>query len=398
MALADLSRLFPGIDFVGAHRSFVADDARRTLAGAGTTGLAPIALVLHDDGITLVPGEIVEIVNGVADAATCVVRFVDASAFADFFHELRTVPGAQVTGTVRYERGGYAEFDAWEPALRALYQGRSIYDPGTIDRARAARSFEHGVDSTAVIGAHVGEFGFAVVRNVFTAGEVMAIGDTIARLERESTPETAGTWWTRLADGDARVCQIHYTTERAPEIAWIDTDARVCALVDASVGGLVPHADRSNGHFAVLKQPGATGGLTDLPWHLDCGLGGHSLLCPGIHIGIQLTASNPAVGAFAVLAGSHESSVRRGAVDDATWPVIVADTRPGDVTIHVPHVFHAAPPPTGNSPGRRTLYLGYGQPEAHALIGPGRSFDDLLSGTAGDGFVAFDPDDVLGPS
>ncbi|MCU0274901.1 MAG: phytanoyl-CoA dioxygenase family protein, partial [Acidimicrobiales bacterium] len=162
-------------------------------------------------------------------------------------------------------------------------------------------------------------------------------------------------------DGVGRVCQIHYTTERAPEIAWIDRDERMTALVDASVPGLLPHADCGNGHFAVLKRPGASGGLTDLPWHLDCGLGGHTLLCPGLHIGIQLTASEPGVGAFAVLAGSHASSVRRGAIDEETWPVVVVHTRPGDVTIHDPHLMHAAPPPQGGGGGRRTLYLGYGQ-------------------------------------
>jgi hypothetical protein len=82
--------------------------------------------------------------------------------------------------------------------------------------------------------------------------------------------------------------------------------------------------------------------------------------------------------------------VRRGAIDEETWPVVVVHTRPGDVTIHDPHLMHAAPPPQGGGGGRRTLYLGYGRADAHDLLGPGRSFDDLLSATADDGFVSFD--------
>ena len=390
MALTHLSTLFPAVDFVDAHRRLAVDDDRRRAAGAGTVGLGPIALASGVAAVTIRPGTSVEIVDGVDDDATCVVVFADASAFSDFHNELRSVPGVQLSGGITYERGGYGEFDGWEPALRALYQGRPVYDPADHDGALAARSFVHGVDPVEVVGAHVRAHGFAVVRNVFSADEIAALDGAVTRLEQESTPDTPATWWTTDANGAARPCQIHYVTQRAPEMAWIESDARMTALVEASSPGLVPHPDRGNGVFAVLKHPGANGGMTDLPWHIDCGLGGHTLLCPGIHIGVQFTASNPAVGAFAVLAGSHESSVRRAEVDESTWPVVVADTRPGDVTIHFTHAFHAAPPPTGDGPGRRTLYLGYGRPDAYDAIGAGRSFDDLLSATADDGFVSFD--------
>lgn len=390
MTLAHLSAMFPSVDFVDAHRRLAVDVDRRRAAGVGTAGLRPLALASGDAAVTIRPGTVVEIVEGIDEDATCVVVFNGASAFSDFHNELRSVPGVQLSGGITYDRGGYAEFDEWEPALRALYQGRPVYDPAVHDGTLAGRPFVHGVDPVDVVGAHVRRFGFAVVRGVFDVDEIAELDAAVARLEQGSTPDTPGTWWTTDANGTARPCQIHYTTQRAPEMAWIESDERVTALVAASIPGLVPHPDRGNGVFAVLKHPGARGGMTDLPWHIDCGLGGHTLLCPGLHVGVQLTASNPALGAFAVLAGSHESSVRRARVDESTWPVVVADTRPGDVTIHVPHVFHAAPPPTGDGPGRRTLYLGYGRQEAYDAIGPGRSFDDLLSDTADDGFVSFD--------
>lgn len=390
MTLAHISALFPEVDFVDSHRRLAVDDCRRGAAGAGTSGLAPIALVVDGAAVTIRPGTSVEIVEGIDEDATCVVVFHSASDYADFHNELRSVTGVHLSGAITYERGGYGEFDGWEPALRALYQGRPVYEPTDHDAVHAARTFVHGVDPVEVVGFHVRTHGFAIVRGVFGAEEIAALDAAVTRLEQESTPDTPGTWWTTDADGVDRPCQIHYTTQRSPEMAWIETDVRMTALVEASIPGLVPHPDRGNGVFAVLKHPGARGGMTDLPWHIDCGLGGHTLLCPGLHIGVQLTASTPGVGAFAVLAGSHESSVRRAEVDESTWPVVVVDTRPGDVTIHVPHVFHAAPPPTGDGPGRRTLYLGYGRQEAYDVIGPGRSFDDLLSDTADDGFVSFD--------
>ena len=30
------------------------------------------------------------------------------------------------------------------------------------------------------------------------------------------------------------------------------------------------------------------GGLADLPWHRDCGMGGHPVKCPMLNVGIQL--------------------------------------------------------------------------------------------------------------
>lgn len=389
MTIAELSDRFAPVDFDSVHRDLADDEERRRAAGMGTGGLAPLALRFGESAVTLHPGPTVVIASGTDPSAPCVVELVDERAFADFFHELRTAAGAQVSGAVRYLRGGYEDFDAWEPALRALYQGRPVYDPATVDRTGLGRTFDLSVDALDEIGAFVDQYGFAVVRQVFTTAEIRRIDAAVARLERGSTPDTPGTWWTTTPDGTPRPCQIHYTTTRAPEISWVDTDPRTAGLVEACLPDLVAHPDRMNGHFAVLKRPGSRDGLTDLPWHVDCGLGGHPLLCPGLHLGIQLTGSDPARGAFSVLAGSHASTVRRTEVDPATWPVVTVATEPGDVTIHVPHAFHAAPPPTADGTGRRTLYLGYGRPEAHALIGPGQSFDDLLSQTADDGFVGF---------
>ncbi|MEY2641555.1 MAG: phytanoyl-CoA dioxygenase family protein [Ilumatobacteraceae bacterium] len=390
MTISELSERFALVDFESVHRALAADPDACALAGPGTDGLGPIVLRLGDSAVTIEPGCPVRIRSGAQSDAHVEVEFASSRAFTDFYYELRTVPGAQVTGSVKYHVGGYVQFDAWEPALRALYQGRSVYDPAMVDRSRVSRVFTHGVDSVDEIGAHVREFGFAIVRDVFSSDEVASIDEAISRLEHESTPSTPGTWWTTGPDGEGYPCQIHYVTEKAPDIAWVDDDVRMTGLCDAAIPGLVSHPDRGNGTFAVLKRPGATAGLTNLAWHIDCGLGGHTVTCPGLHIGIQLTESNPSTGAFSILAGSHDSSVRRDVIDGSDLPVVVVSTKPGDVTIHVTHVMHAAPAPVDTGQGRRTLYLGYGPQLAHDIIGPGQSFDDLISQTSDDGYVSFE--------
>ena len=119
---------------------------------------------------------------------------------------------------------------------------------------------------------------------------------------------------------------------------------------------------RALGTFAALKRPTAEDGPTNLPWHIDCGLGATPLTCPGFHFTVQLTASNPDRGAFKIVPGSHDSSVRRADVKAGRFPVATADTQPSDVTLHVTHELHAAPPPRGRTAGRRTLHLGFGPP------------------------------------
>jgi hypothetical protein len=390
MTLSDLSERFAVIDFEAVHAALAADQDACALAGPGTDGLGPIVMRLGEHAVTVEPGRPVRIHPGARPGAEVDIEFASPRAFTDFYHELRTAPGAQVTGSVTYRIGGYAHFDAWEPALRALYQRRSVYDPSSVDRSRMTQVFTHGVDPVEEIGAFVREYGFAIVRNVFTQEEITAIDAAISRLERESSPDSPGTWWTTGPDGEGYPCQIHYVTDKAPDVAWIDDDERMTSLRDATIPGLVCHPDRMNGTFAVLKRPGASAGLTNLAWHIDCGLGGHTVTCPGLHIGVQLTESNPAKGAFSVLAGSHDSSVRRDVIDGSDLPVVVVSTQPGDVTIHITHVMHAAPAPVGDGQGRRTLYLGYGPQIAHDLIGPGQSFDDLISQTSDDGYVSFE--------
>ena len=386
--LTDISDRFPLVELASAHASISSERAR--LAALGTTGLSPLTLRVGQAAVTLVPGEIVMVRDGVDPSATCVVDFADERAFADFWHEIRTVVGAQLSETISYERGSFVEFQAWEPALRALYSGRRVYDPAMVGEDDLTRVFRWGSDDVADIGAFTREHGFAVVTGVFDESEIAECNAEVDRIERAAAPDRPGSWWTTAEDGTALACQLHYTAMQSERLALLVSDPRVRALVDAFDPTLVSHSDRMNGDFAVLKRPGATSGITDLPWHIDCGLGGHGLMCPGLHIGVQLSASNHDVGAFQILADSHNASVRQDHVDLDSWPVVTVDAMPGDVTLHVPHAMHAAPAPRDSGPGRRTLYLGFSSQEAHDVIGPGRSFDDLLSAASDDGHVGFD--------
>jgi ectoine hydroxylase-related dioxygenase (phytanoyl-CoA dioxygenase family) len=172
---------------------------------------------------------------------------------------------------------------------------------------------------------------------------------------------------------------VTYTTLTSERIAAFATNDRLRRLRALGPPGLVPTLDCLDGFAAVIKQPGAVDGLADLPWHQDCGLGGHPVLCPGIQIGIQLDAATAAAGQLRFLAGSQATSCHQlRPADEARMPVVAVDTEPGDVTIHDPHALHAAPSPTGTGRGRRALYASFVRPETLAYVGPGRAYNDVL--------------------
>jgi ectoine hydroxylase-related dioxygenase (phytanoyl-CoA dioxygenase family) len=124
--------------------------------------------------------------------------------------------------------------------------------------------------------------------------------------------------------------------------------------------------------------PGKTQGLSNIPWHQDCGMGGHAIFCPSVGVGIQLTGSNAETGNITFVPGSHGQSLHM------TWeqqfsdaPVVAIDTEPGDVTVHIKDVMHASPKPTGDG-WRRTMYVSHFPPSLWEHVGKGEAFNDLV--------------------
>jgi ectoine hydroxylase-related dioxygenase (phytanoyl-CoA dioxygenase family) len=109
-------------------------------------------------------------------------------------------------------------------------------------------------------------------------------------------------------------------------------------------------------------------------------MGGHPVKCPMLNVGIQLDAATAANGQLMMIAGSHRGTSRLpGPREVERLPVVALCTSPGDVTVHLGHTLHAAPPPSDASArGRRALYLTFVPPATFDMIGPGRSYNDVL--------------------
>jgi hypothetical protein len=320
------------------------------------------------------------------EGARAVVE-LDEAAWSDFVQEAHTSFGLLYAGALRFVRGDFGDLDRWEPALRAIFAGRPLYDPTAVVDVELARTFTLD-DDPALMGDFLRTTGFLHVRGVFQPEEIATVSDEVERLRRRATPDDRRSWWAKDADGTDVCCRLIYTSLESASLGRLAGAERLHQLATLAGHPLIPVVDRLDGVSVVIKHPAVVEGLSDLPWHRDCGLGGHPVLCPALNMGVQLDRADADNGQLHFLAGSHLSSGAPPAPGDESLPVLAVETEPGDVTVHFGHVFHAAPPPLSPTAGRRALYVGFVPPELFEVIGPGQGYNDVLFTEQPDGHVA----------
>jgi hypothetical protein len=325
---------------------------------------------------------VIDISSGVAADAGVVVE-LSATAWSDLVQMVRTIPALLIAGEVRVTGGG-PTLDRWERALRTLCQGIPIVDPAANplhDVAGApldpTRSFTLD-DADAELAAFLGTVGVMRVRGVFSAEEVAALNTEVDRLAAAARPGDDRSWWATREDGSDVLCRLVYASESSALIAELSYDARLRRLVDLVRADLQPTLDRMEGVGVVIKPPGRLRGLANIPWHTDCGLGGHLVQCPSVAIGVQLTDATPETGCFEAIAGTHGASCPVPTEADlAHWPHLFVPTTAGDVTVHIADLMHASPKPTGAG-GRRTMYVSFYPPTLFEHVGPGEAYNDAI--------------------
>jgi hypothetical protein len=383
-------RGFPPLDFDEYHRAVL---PARCLTEAGRAaardvwGVEPLAFLLPDGrGYRLEPGA--DAIAVVAGADAPIVAELPPRAWSDFVHELHTSAGLIYGGHVRFRRGRAADLERWEPALRALFSGRPILDLERPDlRDRTGVPLDPRGQFTLDDADHdlrhfLHQTGYLLVKRAFAREELAPIVDAVARHQEAAAAGDGRSWWAKRADGRSVLCRLIYLGLSVPEIAALNDDARLRRLAALAGGGLRPTLDRCDGHSVVIKNADAVEGLSDLPWHRDCGLGGHPVTCPTVNIGVQLDAATADTGRLVFVPGSWRGSCHRGDLERGNVPTVAVDTEPGDCTVHLGDVLHAAPPPRGDG-GRRALYLTFMPAPAFDVIPPGRSYNDVIRARVG---------------
>jgi len=351
----------------------ILESAARRLSSAGG-----ITFLVGDDAVTYaVAGDAIAVREG-EDSGATVVR-LSPEAWHDLVGQLRTFINLFLHQDLSFERGGFRQLSDWDPVLKYLHAGIPPYDPARSDLEgrdpHATFTMDAGDDELA---AQLRTVGYLHVRGVFDAEEMDAANREIDRLAALARPGDDQSWWVTRQDGTSALCRLVYTTLRSPLLAALENDTRVRRLGLLTDATLRLAPDRMEGSSVLLKVPGNTSGLSNIPWHQDCGMGGHAILCPSVSVGIQLTGSDASTGNLLVVPGSHGQAIHyrwEECLDGV--PVVAVDTAPGDVTVHVQDLMHASPQPTGAG-GRRTMYVTYYPAKLWDHIGEGEAFNDIV--------------------
>jgi hypothetical protein len=373
------------LDFVSFHEQELPPLLRSPAAalaarGFAVLGLQPLALqvdgrsntyAVADGSLTVRPG----------DAQADAVAVLSAAAFSDLLQEQRSTIALVIGDEVRMLRGSQRAFVEWEPVLRALLDGRAVYEPGSIEMCdrdgsplRLARTFAPD-DPPEEMAHFLGAAGFLHIAGVFTPDEMAAVSADIDRAAPTYSPDDGRSWWARTRAGEHRPVRLQYFQEHSAITRALLADTRLLAIADLTANEHCQGQRREgNAIEALIKPIGVTEGISDVSWHKDCSLGRHSYQCCGITVGISVTDSDDASGQLCVVAGSHRANVPlRGLRDDLDLPRIGLPTRAGDVTVHLSCTLHMSIPPTARE--RRVMYTGFALPPR---AGDSRTAGDAL--------------------
>lgn len=328
----------------------------------------PIEIHVEGDAWTLTADdERVVIRPGGRSDATARVK-LGREQLADLADDQQTIMSLWASGALDQRAGTVGHLLDWWLVLRAALDGTPIYTPGSISLDDGAgkpldlaRRFHPG-DDPAEMQHFLETAGFLHIEGLFAEAEMDAISADMDRAAPTYTEGDGRSWWARTAEGETRLVRMQgFDRESDGARALID-DARFLDLAAISGAGHEFGRKRASNKIEALFKPiGVTEGISDIPWHKDCGIGRHSYECCGLTVGISVTGADAVSGQLWVIAGTHRALVWSGIRQpDLDLPEIPLATRTGDVTLHLSCTMHMAQPPVERE--RRVMYSGFGLP------------------------------------
>jgi hypothetical protein len=334
------------------------------LAGRGVAYKELPALGLDIDGacVTLrVSRGSLATQEGIADAG--VVATLPADALSDLVQDVQSTMGLAMTSRVKITSGNINDWVGWEPALRALFDGRKVHETGDVtftDLDGRALDLDRTftlLDDHEEMTNFLEQAGFLHIREVFDEDEMAAIGADIDEWIAKATPDDGESWWAIDDRGVNQAVRVLFFYDKSAALRDAVTDDRYRWIGDLTGDG---HRHRRTAE-GLVKPLGIVRGLSDLPWHKDCGQGRHSYDCNGLTCGISVTGADRTSGALGVIPGSHRANtMATGRDPNLDLQPMLLETDTGDVTVHCSDTLHRAHPPVQQP--RKVVYSGFGLP------------------------------------
>ncbi len=325
-------------------------------------GLPPLSVDLEGEQFTLAAeaGRL-GLTRGTSEA---LVVSLNVPTWSDLLNDTVSTFGLVMSGRVTIQTGSSDDFVDWEPVLRCLFDGSPVYKPGTIafgDRdglpLNLKQSFKLNDDPDA-IGHFLSQAGFLHLEGVFSEAEMDAVSreldDAIAAAERDD----GASWWAQTASGEWYPARILGFNLKSAALRSLLHSQRIAAIGSFTDDQFIQrNPDVGDSAEGLLKKVQVIEGISDVSWHKDCAMGGHSRHCCGLVVGISVTGAGPENGELGVIPGSHRANISPLGAEGLDLPRLPLPTRTGDVTVHCSCTLHMSRPPV--SAERRVVYTGF---------------------------------------
>jgi len=317
------------------------------------------SLRADDNRVTITPG--------LDDGARAHVR-LDPHQLDDLVNDQQTFMSLWAGNKLVQSKGNVGHCLDWWLVWRAALDGTPIHTPGAVtfrdldgDPLDLARTFRLDDDPDEMRN-FIEQAGFMHLTDVWSEVEMAEISRDMDAAVSEYAEGDGRSWWARTADSETRLVRMQGFDSHSPATADLLNDDRFLSLASIPGAGHVQRSHRMWNRIEALFKPiGVTEGISDIPWHKDCGIGRHSYECCGLTTGISVTGADEVSGQLHALAGSHRALVWSGILQpDLDLPDIPLATQTGDVTLHLSCTMHMAQPPAERE--RRVMYSGFSLP------------------------------------
>jgi hypothetical protein len=289
---------------------------------------------------------------------------LDEKALSELLQDQRTTMGLAMISRVTITRGEFSSWIGWEPVFRALLDGRPVHEAGAIalldssgEPLSVDRSFNLD-DDPGEMSHFLQQAGFLHLHSVFNATEMAAVSTDLEAAIARAKPDDGASWWAADSGGKEQAVRVLWFNEQSDALQKLLYDERLQFLARLTGDG---HDGKQLSAEGLVKPLDIQSGLSDLPWHKDCGQGGHSLQCNGLTVGISVTGADKDSGALGVVPGSHRANVQTAGRDESLdLKPVKLETCTGDITVHCSDTLHRAHRPIKKP--RQVVYTSFQLP------------------------------------
>ena len=193
------------------------------------------------------------------------------------------------------------------------------------------------------------------MERVFTEAEMSAVSAELNDAMASAQRDDGASWWAQTEGGEWYPSRILGFNQKSETLRALLHSERFTAIGTFTADRYTQRdPDVGDSAEGLMKKVGVVEGISDVSWHKDCAMGGHSRRCCGLTVGISVTGAGRENGELGVVAGSHRANVVPVGVDTVDLPRVPLPTRTGDVTVHCSCTLHMSRPRSRRSDASST--------------------------------------------